>query len=144
MGPSAAQAVTRELEHFVRLNRDRLHTLLVEEVIAHSGTRLAYHVVRRILRENGVRPHEPQSPLRDVDWRLPNRDLARIWGASPRYIANLRARLNSGPAHWNARRREIGQNARYAAALAQEQKKAHAQRPRKLARNTKAHTKALV
>ncbi|HXE52462.1 MAG TPA: hypothetical protein VN541_05570 [Tepidisphaeraceae bacterium] len=144
MGPSAAQTVTRHLEHFVQINRDRLHGLLVEEVIAHCGTPLAYHVVRRVLRENDVRPHEPQSPLRNVDWRLPNRDLAQIWGASPRYIANLRARLDAGPAQWNARRRETDQNAKYAAALAQERQKAEAEREQKVAKKAKGRAKALV
>lgn len=131
MGPSAAQATTRELEHFIQVNRERLHGLLVEDVISQSGTTLAYHVVRRILRENDVEPHEPQSPLRNIDWRLPNRDLARIWGASPRYIANLRARLGVGPANWNARRREIERNPKYAALVAQERNKAQSNRRNK-------------
>jgi hypothetical protein len=131
VGPSAAQNATRELEHFVASNRERLHGLLVEEVIHHSGTDLPYHVVRRVLRDLDVRPHEPRSPLRDINWRLPNRDLASIWGTSARYIANLRARLEVGPSRWNARRREIGRNGEYATALTRERQRATPQRRNK-------------
>jgi hypothetical protein len=131
IGPSAAQAAIRELEGFVRTHRDRLHGLLVEDVIRHSGTDLPYHVARRILREHDVTPHEPQSPLRDIDWRLPNRDLAIIWGTTARYIANLRARLRAGPAKWNARRRQLARDPAYRQALAREKRKAQQQRKRK-------------
>jgi hypothetical protein len=128
MGPSAARAATRELSHFIALKRDKLHGLLVEDVMHHSGTDLPYHVVRRLLRESGVRPHESQSPLRDVDWRLPNRDLAEIWGTSPRYIANLRARLGSGRAAWSVRNGDGHRNGKYSAAVAAERKKVKAAR----------------
>ena len=128
MGPSAAQAATRELEHFIALKRDKLHGLLVDEVMHQCGTELPYHVVRRLLREHGVRPHETQSPLRDIDWRLPNRDLASIWGTSPRYIANLRARVGVGRASWSARNGELHRNGKYAAALATERQKVKANR----------------
>ena len=124
IGPSAAQAATRNLEYFVAANRDRLHGLLVEDVIHHTATDLPYHVVRRVLREHDVRAHESHSPLRDIDWRLPNRDLAALWMTSARYIANLRARLEVGPAQWNARRHDIKRDPRYAAALAQERQRA--------------------
>jgi len=80
--------------------------------------------VRRVLRENNVRPHEAQSPLRDIDWRLPNRDLAHLWGTSARYVANLRARLGAGPAAWNARSASLDKNRAYAAAVAAEKQKA--------------------
>jgi hypothetical protein len=128
MGPSAAQAATRELAHFIALKRDKLHGLLVEDVMHHAGTDMPYHVVRRLLREHGVRPHESQSPLRDIDWRLPNRDLAQIWGTSPRYIANLRARTGTGRASWNARNGRLHRNGKYAAALAAERRKVKAAR----------------
>lgn len=131
IGPSAAQTAVREIEGFVANHRDRLHGLLVEDVIHHSGTDLPYHVVRRVLREHDVRPHEPQSPLREIDWRLPNRDLAAVWGTTARYIANLRARLGAGPARWNARRRELTKDPGYRQALAQERRKAQQQRKRK-------------
>ena len=131
VGPSAAQSAIREIEHFVSMNRERLHGLLVEDVIRHSGTDLPYHVVRRVLRETGVRAHEPHSPLRDVNWKLPNRDLALIWGTSARYIANLRARLSMGPSQWNARRPDIRRSADYSSALSRERQRAHAERRRK-------------
>lgn len=131
VGPSAAQVAIRELEGFVAIHRNELHGLLVEDVIRHSGTDLPYHVVRRVLREQDVRPHEPQSPLRDIDWRLPNRDLAAIWDSSARYVANLRARLGVGPAKWNARRKGLRQNTAYRNALSQERHKAQQQRRRK-------------
>jgi hypothetical protein len=128
MGPSAAQVATRELEHFIALKRDKLHGLLVEDVIHHCATDLPYHVVRRILREQGVRPHETQSPLRDIDWRLPNRELANIWGTSARYIANLRARVGVGRAEWSARNGSAHRNGKYTAALAAERQKVKAAR----------------
>lgn len=132
MGPSAPQAATRELEHFIATHCEKLHGLLVEDVIRHSSSNLPYHVVRRILRENNVRPHEAQSPLREIDWRLPNRDLSQIWNTSARYVANLRARLGVGPATWNARGGAIAKDRAYAAALAAEQQKA--QRPKRRGR----------
>jgi hypothetical protein len=128
IGPSAAQIAVRELEGFVLTHRNRLHGLLVEEVIRHSGSDLPYHVVRRVLRQHGVTPHEPQSPLRDIDWRLPNRDLAVVWGTTARYIANLRARLRAGQARWNARRRDLSRDTAYRQALAHEKRKAQQQR----------------
>ena len=127
-GPSAPQAAAAQLSHFIAAHRDKLHGLLVEEVVHHSGTDLPYHVVRRLLREHGVQPHEPRSKLRDVDWRLPNRDLALIWGASARYLANVRARLGVGPARWTARARHAPVNPAYAEALAQERLKARQHR----------------
>lgn len=133
VGPSAAQRTIREFEHFVATQRERLHGLLVEDVIRHSGTDLPYHVVRRVLRDQDVRPHEPHSPLREINWKLPNRDLAAIWGTSARYVANLRARLDVGPSKWNARRRDIGRSAEYNAALTKEKQRAQAERRRKSA-----------
>jgi hypothetical protein len=129
IGPSAAQTATRQLSRFIESKREKLHGLLVEEVIHHCGTDLPYHVVRRILREHDVRPHEAASPLRDIDWRLPNRDLAEVWKTSPRYIANLRARLGVGPATWTARAGESARSpARYVTALTAERQKAAASR----------------
>lgn len=130
VGPSAAQTAIRDFEQFVSMHRDKLHGLLVGDVLHHSGSDLPYHVVRRVLRDNNVRPHEPHSPLRDVNWKLPNRDLAAIWGTSARYIANLRARVGAGPARWNARRPNL-HNCDYGAALTRERQRAQAERRRK-------------
>ena len=128
IGPSAAQTAVRQLEGFIASHRDDLHGLLVEDVIRHSGTDLPYHVVRRVLREQDVSPHEPQSPLREIDWRLPNRDLAEVWGTTARYVANLRARLRTGPAQWSARNRELSKNPSYRQALAREKQRAQQHR----------------
>jgi hypothetical protein len=123
MGPSAPQAATRELGHFILANAEKLHGLPVDEVLSQSGSDLPYYVCRRLLREHGIRPHEPQSPLNNMDWRLPNRDLAKIWGIDARYIANLRARGDVGPSMWNARNHGIHRNGKYAATLAAERQK---------------------
>jgi len=141
-GPSAAQTAIRGLEQFVTSNRDRLHGLLVEDVARHSGSDLPYHVVRRVLRDNRVKPHEPHSPFRDVNWRLPNCDLAMIWGTSARYIANLRARLQVGPSKWSARRRDVGRASEYGTALARERQRAQAVRRQRdrLSRNASRQT----
>jgi hypothetical protein len=128
VGPSAAQTAIRDLEQFVSAHREKLHGLLVEDVTHHSGTDLPYHVVRRVLRDNKVKPHEPHSPFRDINWRLPNRDLAAIWGTSSRYVANLRARLRVGPSRWSARRRDMGRNSEYGNALGRERQRAQALR----------------
>jgi hypothetical protein len=128
VGPSAAQASIRKLGDFIGSNRDRLHGLLVEDVIRHCGTDLPYHVVRRVLRDQGVKPHEVHSPLRDINWRLPNRELAVIWGTSPRYIANLRARLKVGPSKWTARHRTKARGTEFAATLARERQRAQGHR----------------
>lgn len=143
VGPSAAQSAIREIEHFVATNRERLHGLLVEDVIRHSGSDLPYHVVRRVLRDGGVKPHEPHSPLREVNWKLPNRDLAVIWGTSARYIANLRARLGVGPSRWNARRPDIRRSSDYASALSRERQRAQAERRRK-ERNNHSPTRQAI
>ncbi|HEY2589122.1 MAG TPA: hypothetical protein VGI81_25490 [Tepidisphaeraceae bacterium] len=130
VGPSSAQRAIRDFEHYVAAQRERLHGLLVEDVIRHSGTDLPYHVVRRVLRDQEVQAHEPHSPLREINWKLPNRDLAAVWGTSARYIANLRARLDIGPSKWNARRRDIGRSSEYNTALTKEKQRAQAERRR--------------
>lgn len=131
VGPSAPQAAVRDFNHFVAAHVQQLHGLLVDEVIHHSGTDLPYHVVLRILRDHKVRRHEPSSPRRDINWQLPNRDLASIWGVNARYIANLRARLHAGPARWTARRRAIGSDPEYNSSVALEKQKAHLHRQNK-------------
>ena len=120
IGPSASHRAVQDLESFVSLNRERLHGSPVEHVIEQSGTELPYHVVRRVLREYQVQPHRAHSTLRQIDWRLSNRDLAQIWRSSQRYIANLRARLGVGPARWSARSADSDRDSEYRAAFREE------------------------
>lgn len=102
-------------------------------VIHHSGTDLPYHVVRRVLRQHQVKPHGPASPLRQINWMLPNRELASIWGTTTREIANLRGRLGVGPARWNSQRAGVVRDSEHQSALSNERQKALRQRLKKAA-----------
>ena len=75
-----------------------------------------------------IKPHDPASRWRDLDWRLPNRDLAGIWHTSAKYIANIRARLQMGSAQWDAKNSKIEESAEYQQALAQEMIKSRSSR----------------
>ena len=56
-----------ELERFISLHCGKLHGLLVEDVIHHSGTGLPYHVAATVAaRQQTFGAHEAQSPLRDA------------------------------------------------------------------------------
>jgi len=120
IGPSAHRKLVHQFSRWVIANRDRLHGLPVYEVLKTFGCDLSQQVARRLLRAHGVKPHDPASRWRGIEWRLPNRDLARIWDTSAKYIANIRARLHVGPAEWDAKSSKIGDDLKYQQALAQE------------------------
>jgi hypothetical protein len=125
MGPSEHRASVQRFEQFVAAEAQRLHGLPIAQIIREYGSDLSPQIARRIARAAGVRPHDPESRWRNVDWRLTNRDLAVVWGTSPKYIANVRARLGVGPAHWDARSTRNITEVSYIDALAQEKLRAH-------------------
>lgn len=92
----------RQFTAFVAANSERLATMTVQEAVLASGEPLGLQAARRILHAAGIKPirrtHYPT-----FDWRIPNRDLAEIWGVSSHYVATLRRRLRAGPARWNLR-----------------------------------------
>ncbi|HWE04674.1 MAG TPA: hypothetical protein VG326_19870 [Tepidisphaeraceae bacterium] len=128
IGPSAQRALVHRFSKWVMGNREKLHGLPVYEVLKMFDCNLSQQVARRILRAHDVRPHDPASRWRGIDWRLPNRDLARIWGTSAKYIANIRARLSVGPAEWDAKSSKIGESLQYQQSLAQEMIKSRVMR----------------
>jgi hypothetical protein len=120
VGPSAHRALVQRFISWIDANSERLHGVPVYEVLKMFGCDLSQQVARRLLRAQGIKPHDPTSRWRGIDWRLPNRDLARIWNTSAKYIANIRARLEVGPAQWDAKNSRIEENADYQHSLAQE------------------------
>ena len=124
MGPSAHRAAVQKFSKWSASNSDRLHGLPVHDVLNLFGAELSLQVARRLLRVAGVKPHDPASRWKSVDWHLPNRDLARIWSTSAKYIANIRARLQIGPARWDAKNPRIEADAEYQQHLADESVKA--------------------
>jgi hypothetical protein len=123
IGPSAHRATVQKFNRWVGANCERLHGMPVFEVLSQFGGDLSQQVARRLLRTAGVRPHDPASRWQGIDWHLPNRDLARVWTTSAKYIANIRARLQVGPAKWDAKSPRIESDAEYQERLAQEQLK---------------------
>jgi hypothetical protein len=122
-GPSSHRALVHKFVGWCKSRRDKLHGQTVAAVVAKFGGGLSQQVARRIMRTVGVQPHDPGQRWREAEWRLPNRDLASIWDASPKYVANIRARLQVGHAKWDSRN-GAAQDPRYLKALAGERKKA--------------------
>src|SRR6202012_3580047 len=90
-------------DEFLGANQEKLDGLPVAKIVSEYGSEISPQIARRLIRALGIRPHDPESRWRGVDCRLTNRDLAAIWNTSPKYIANVRARLRVGPAQWDAR-----------------------------------------
>ena len=122
-GPSSHRALVHKFVGWCKVRRGDLHGQTVAAVVAKFGGGLSQQVARRIMRNAGVEPHDPGQRWREAEWRLPNRDLADIWGASPKYVANIRARLQVGHAQWDSRN-GAATDPRYRKALAGEKKKA--------------------
>jgi hypothetical protein len=128
IGPSTHRATVQRFMRWAKGHRVKLHGIPVAEALRSFGDELSPQVARRVLRLAGVRPHDPGSRWREVDWRLPNRDLARLWNTSAKYVANIRARLKAGPAQWDAPRGKLNGNGRYQQALSLEKQRARSAR----------------
>ena len=120
IGPSAHRASVERFCKWIAANSERLNGLPVLDVLKLFGSDLSVQVARRLLRAQGVKPHDSTCRWRILDWRLPNRDLGRIWSTSAKYIANIRARLGVGPAAWDAKNSKIELTVEYQQALARE------------------------
>jgi hypothetical protein len=63
-----------------------------------------------------------------MDWRLPNKALAQVWGHAKEYVARLRWELGAPKAKWDSRSRATATDPAYLRAVAAERKKAEAAR----------------
>jgi hypothetical protein len=120
IGPSEYRAAIQRFDRWVVTNRDRLNGQPLQHIMRMFGSEISPQVARRLLRLHQIKPHDATTRWRGIDWRLPNRDLARIWSANAKYIANLRARLGVGSATWDAKNSIIEQSIEYQQSLAQE------------------------
>ncbi len=118
--PSAQRAATERFERWVETNREKLNGMHVAEILQFFGASISPQIARRLLRAHAIQPHDPTARWRELDWRLPNRDLGRIWSTSAKYIANVRAQLKVGPAKWDAKSSRIEHLLEYQQCLAQE------------------------
>ncbi len=123
MGPSAHRLRVQKFARWINSNHKKLNGVAVSQVIRAFGGNVSLQVARRLLRNAGVEPHDPGSRWRGVDWRLPNRELARLWNASPKYVANIRARLKVGAAKFKLTAGMLPGTPAFKKALAEEQKK---------------------
>jgi len=122
-GPSSHRLTVRKFVGWCKARRKELHGQTVAAVVAKFGGGLSQQVARRIMRAARVEPHDPGERWREAEWRLPNRDLAEIWDASPKYVANIRARLQVGHAQWDSRN-GAASDARYRKLITTEKQKA--------------------
>ena len=99
-GIARASTPIRRFEQFVAEQGERLGTMTVQQAVEESGEQLCLSAGRHVLRLAGITAAR-RSEHRKLDWRLPNRDLASIWGLSGHYVATLRLRLRAGPAKWD-------------------------------------------
>ncbi len=121
-GLCAARATSEQFAAFISANFDALQGRTVTEAVELSSLDLAWSVARRIMRAAGVKPFRAVKKWADLDWRLPNRDLASILQFDPRRLATIRANLKVGPARWSALRGETITNTEYRQALANARK----------------------
>jgi len=124
IGPSDHQARLEQFERWVHANRKHLHGLRADEVIAKWGSPHSLSMARRLLKKAKVRPFSRGARWQEADWRLPNRDLARIWAVTPNCITDVRARLKMGPSQWRGKDRNLKANPAYQQAYAQELRRA--------------------
>lgn len=122
-GICAPQTPARRFAAFVAANSQQLATMTVQEAMVAAHEKIGLQAARRVLRAAGIKPaRKKQSP--PFDWRIPNRDLASIWGVTSHYVAMLRRRLGVGPANWNLRGGAIVKSSPYKKLLEREKLKA--------------------
>ena len=127
--PLAAPAQSRagRLRAYAERNRGRLHGLPATEVLRLAGVGLSEEYAGQVLRSAGVRPPaRPGRPScwRGADWRLPNADLAMVWGVAAAVVATFRSRLGVGSAKWRGNDRQRREDPEYRRALAAEKRRA--------------------
>lgn len=101
-GIGAPATPVRRFAAFIAANPQRVASLTVQEAVLATGETLGLQAARRVLRNAGIKPvRKKHGPA--FDWRIPNRDLAAIWGVPSHFVAVTRRRLGVGPAKWNLR-----------------------------------------
>lgn len=121
-GLCGARAAAEQFAAFVSANFQPLQGQTVAHAVRRSSLDLPWSVARRILRAARVKPFRAVKKWTDLDWRLPNRDLASIVRLDPRRVATIRANLKVGPARWVAGREQTLTDPEYRKALAQARK----------------------
>jgi hypothetical protein len=61
-----------------------------------------------------------------MNWRLPNKALAQVWGHAKEYVARLRWELGAPKARWDSRSKATATNPAYLRAVAAEERRAAA------------------
>lgn len=123
-GIAPVESSAHRFYQFVLTRREELLDCSVRQAIEASGIHVCYEVARQALRKAGIEPFKRKDEGHPIDWRLPNRDLARIHGRSEQQIANLRFRRSAGPAKWDLRGGRALKDAGYRAALEKEKQRA--------------------
>lgn len=124
---------TIEMRDWLKRNPVLARSLPAEELIRHSGVDISPLQVRKLLSESGIKPcvHDARATWRplvlQIDWQLPNCDLAEIHGTDPVRIAMLRKRYHFAAAIWDGRsiHRLVGtaEHDRYRAAVEDERRR---------------------
>jgi len=122
-GPCAAGRPLHQFKEFIKSEGSRLQTLTVSQIAKESRAQISVATARRVLKCAGISWARPSSRWSHLDWRLPNRELAAIWGLREVRMSNIRSRLKVGSARWELRRGLSITDPAYDAALAQEQRK---------------------
>jgi hypothetical protein len=125
-GAQPQRSASQHFAQFVSAHREKVQGMTVAEAIRASGIKVCYEVGRDILRDAGVGPFRRKRTRGEFDWRLPNRDLAEIHHMSVQQVANLRFRINAGPAKWDVRGGRALKDSDYFEARTSELRKASA------------------
>lgn len=130
-GAAPAEPPAQRFYAFVVAHCEQMRGQPVRAVIKASGVAVCYEVARQALRRAGIGPFKRADGSARLDWRLPNRDLARIHHRTIQQIANLRFRTSAGPAKWDLRGGRALKDAAYRAALEKETRRAALEQARR-------------
>jgi hypothetical protein len=111
---------------YLAANAKKLHGLPVPEVIRRSGCKLSYNSARTYMRAAGIRTYRFVTDGKRMDWRLPNKALAQVWGHAKEYVARLRWELGAPKARWDSRSKGTAADSAYLRAVAAERQRAEA------------------
>ena len=76
------------------------------------------------MRALGIRRYRFVTDGKRMDWRLPNKAVAQVWGHAKEYVAWLRWTLGARKAEWDSRRKATQSDPEYLRAVAAERKNA--------------------
>ncbi|MGH7194227.1 MAG: hypothetical protein ACREJM_11970, partial [Candidatus Saccharimonadales bacterium] len=142
VGVKPERSAAERFAQFVALRQEQMQGLTVMQAVRASGLSLCYEIARDVLRGAGISPFRRKHKEFDFNWKLPNRDLAVAHGLSIQQVANLRFRLNSGPAQWDVRGGRVLTDADYLSARDAEARKVQgaAGKPKPMRRQRLAST----